>query len=138
MMKRSLEEVRIDKWLWAVRIFKTRSQAADACKKGRVLIDGNAVKPSRNVRIGNVIQVRKPPITYSFKVLDLVEKRMGAKHVPGFMKDVTPPEEYEILELNRISGYVERQRGAGRPTKKERRDLEQFKRSFDYDDLDLD
>lgn len=121
-----MEEVRIDKWLWAVRIFKTRTAASEACKKGRVLIGETAVKPSRNIHAGEVVQVRKPPVTYSFRVLDLAEKRMGAKMVPQYMENVTPEEQYELLELNRISGFVDRQRGTGRPTKKERRDLDQF------------
>lgn len=121
-----MEEVRIDKWLWAVRIFKTRTAASEACKKGRVLIGGTAVKPSWNIRVGEVIKVRKPPVTYSFKVLGLAEKRMGARLVSEYMENVTPPEQYELLELNRISGFVDRQRGTGRPTKKERRDLDQF------------
>ena len=121
-----MEEVRIDKWLWAVRIFKTRTAASEACKKGRVLIGGTAVKPSRNIRVGEVIKVRKPPVTYSFKVLGLADKRMGARLVSEYMENVTPPEQYELLELNRISGFVDRQRGTGRPTKKERRDLDQF------------
>ncbi|HHT33726.1 MAG: RNA-binding S4 domain-containing protein [Bacteroidia bacterium] len=121
-----MEEVRIDKWLWAVRIFKTRTVASEACKKGRVLIGETAVKPSRNIRTGEVIQVRKPPVTYSFKVLALSDKRMGAKMVSQFMENVTPQEQYELLELNRIGGFVDRQRGTGRPTKKERRDLDQF------------
>lgn len=133
-----MEEVRIDKWLWAVRIFKTRSIATDACKKGRVMINDVSVKPSRMIRVGETIQVKKPPITFSFKVLDLSEKRMGAKLVPQFMENVTPPEQYEILELNKISGFVDRSRGTGRPTKKERRDLEQFTQSFDFDDFDWD
>ncbi len=121
-----MEEVRIDKWLWAVRIFKTRTAASEACKKGRVLIGETAVKPSRSIRAGEVVQVRKPPVTYSFRVLALAEKRMGAKMVPQYMENVTPEEQYELLELNRISGFVDRQRGTGRPTKKERRDLDQF------------
>lgn len=121
-----MEEVRIDKWLWAVRIFKTRTVASEACKKGRVLIGETAVKPSRNIHTGEVIQVRKPPVTYSFKVLALSDKRMGAKMVSQFMENVTPQEQYEMLELNRIGGFVDRQRGTGRPTKKERRDLDQF------------
>jgi ribosome-associated heat shock protein Hsp15 len=121
-----MEEVRIDKWLWAVRIFKTRTVASEACKKGRVLIGETAVKPSRNIRTGEVIQVRKPPVTYSFKVLALSDKRMGAKMVSQFMENVTPQEQYELLELNRIGGFVDRQRGTGRPTKKDRRDLDQF------------
>ncbi|HOO94927.1 MAG TPA: S4 domain-containing protein [Proteiniphilum sp.] len=121
-----MDEVRIDKWLWAVRIFKTRTVASEACKKGRVLIGETGVKPSRNVRVGEVIKVKKPPVTYSFKVLALAEKRMGARLVPEYMENVTPQEQYELLELNRISGFVDRQRGTGRPTKKERRDLDQF------------
>ena len=84
------------------------------------------------------MQVRKPPVTFSFKVLGLTDKRMGAKLVPQFMENVTPPEQYEILELNKISGFVDRQRGTGRPTKKERRDLEQFTDMFDFDELDWD
>lgn len=133
-----MDDVRIDKWLWAVRIFKTRTIASDACKKGRVEIDGANVKPSRTIKVGDVIQVKKPPITFSFKVLDLADKRMGAKLVPNFMENVTPPEQYEILELNKLSGFVDRQRGLGRPTKKERRDLEQFTDTFDFDDMDWD
>ncbi len=133
-----MEEVRIDKWLWAVRIFKTRTIAAEACKKGRVMIDDVVVKPSRNVRTGDVIQVRKPPVTYSFKVLAPADKRMGAKMVPQFMENVTPPDQYELLELNKISGFVDRQRGTGRPTKKERRDLDQFAGSIDLDEFDWD
>ena|SRR5690554_2339653 len=121
-----MDEVRIDKWLWAVRIFKTRTVASEACKKGRVLIGETGVKPSRNVRVGEVIKVKKPPVTYSIKVLALAEKRMGARLVPEYMENVTPQEQYELLELNRISGFVDRQRGTGRPTKKERRDLDQF------------
>lgn len=132
-----MDEVRIDKWMWAVRIFKTRTVASDACKKGRVLIDNVSVKPSRMIRAGDVVQVRKPPVTFSFKVLDLSDKRMGAKLVPQFMENVTPPEQYEILELNKISGFVDRQRGTGRPTKKERRDLEQFTDGFDFDEFDF-
>ena len=133
-----MEEVRIDKWLWAVRIFKTRTAASEACKKGRVLIGGTAVKPSRNIRVGEVIKVRKPPVTYSFKVLGLAEKRMGARLVSEYMENVTPPEQYELLELNRISGFVDRQRGTGRPTKKERRDLDQFAGTVPDDPFDWD
>jgi|SRR5690554_494626 len=133
-----MNEVRVDKWLWAVRVFKTRTIASDACKKGRVKIDRVAVKPSRNVRVGEVVEVRKPPITFSFKVLELADKRMGAKMVPQYMENVTPPDQYELLELNKISGFVDRQRGTGRPTKKERRDMEQFTGEFDVDAFDWD
>lgn len=133
-----MEEVRIDKWLWAVRIFKTRTIASEACKKGRVMMDNVSIKPSRTIRKGDVIQVRKPPVTFSFKVLELTDKRMGAKLVPDFMENITPPDQYEILELNKISGFVDRQRGTGRPTKKERRDLEQFTGSINLDEFDWD
>ena len=121
-----MNEVRIDKWMWAVRIFKSRTIAVEACKKNRVMIGGVNVKASRMIKVGDVIQVRKPPITFSFKVLDLTERRLGAKLVPFFMEIVTTPDQYEILEMNRISGFVDRARGLGRPTKKDRRELEQF------------
>ena len=121
-----MEEVRVDKWLWAVRIFKTRSIATDACKKGRVSIAGTSVKTSRLVQRGEVISVRKPPIEYSFRVLDLLGHRVGAKLVPQYMENVTPASQYEILELQRISGFVDRAKGLGRPTMKDRRDLDQF------------
>ena len=133
-----METVRIDKWLWAVRVFKTRTIAAEACKKGRVYIDNISVKPSRMIKIGDVVQVKKPPVTYSFKVIDLSQKRMGAKLVPNFMENVTSPEEYEILELNKISGFVDRQRGTGRPSKKDRRDMEQFTENMDFDEFNFD
>ena len=121
-----MNEVRIDKWMWAVRIFKSRTIAVEACKKNRVMIGGVNVKASRMIKVGDVIQVRKPPITFSFKVLALTERRMGAKLVPDYMANVTTPDQYEILEMNRISGFVDRARGLGRPTKKDRRELEQF------------
>jgi ribosome-associated heat shock protein Hsp15 len=133
-----MDEVRIDKWLWAVRIFKTRTIAAEAIKKGRVMVGGVAVKPSRMIRMGDVVQVRKPPVTFSFKVLALSDKRMGAKLVPQFMENITPPDQYELLELNKISGFVDRQRGTGRPTKKDRRNLEQFTDQFDFENFDWD
>ena len=121
-----MNEARIDKWMWAVRIFKTRTIAAEASKKNRVMINGVNVKPSRMIIVVEVIQARKPPITFSFKVLDLTERRMGAKLVPDYLENVTTPDQYEILEMNRISGFVDRARGLGRPTKKDRRELEQF------------
>lgn len=112
--------------MWATRIFKTRTIASEACKKGRIMIGGIPVKSSRTIKAGDVIQIRKPPVTYSFKVLALTDKRMGAKLVPQFLENVTTPDQYEILELNRISGFVNRAKGTGRPTKKDRRELEQF------------
>ena len=117
-----MEEVaRIDKWLWAARIFKTRSIAADACKNGRVTICGMGVKPSRMVKAGEVVAVKKPPVTYSFKILKTIEQRVGAKLLPEIYENVTTPDQYELLEMNRISGFVDRARGTGRPTKKDRR-----------------
>lgn len=121
-----MNEARIDKWMWATRIFKTRTIAAEACKKGRVSMNGVQVKPSRLVKPGDVIQVRKPPVTYSFKVLQAIENRVGAKLVPEMMENVTTPDQYELLEMNRISGFVNRARGTGRPTKKDRRKLDEF------------
>jgi ribosome-associated heat shock protein Hsp15 len=140
-----MNEARIDKWLWAARIFKTRSIAADAIKNGRVSIQGMNVKPSRMVKVGEVISVRKPPVTYSFKILKTIEQRVGAKLIPEVYENVTPPDQYELLEMNRISGFVNRQRGTGRPTKKERRALDEFVGpslegsfdDFDWDDEDL-
>lgn len=121
-----MNEVRIDKWMWATRIFKTRTIAVEACKKNRVMVNGANAKASRMIKVGEVIQVRKPPITYSFKVLALTDRRMGAKLVPEYLENVTTADQYEILEMNRISGFVDRSRGLGRPTKKDRRELEQF------------
>ena len=118
--------VRIDKWLWAVRVFKTRSLATDACKMNRVSINGQLTKPSRLVKEGDVISVRKPPIEYSFKVLRGLNNRVGAKLVPEYMENVTPKEQYDILELQRLSRFVDRAKGLGRPTKKDRRDMESF------------
>ena len=134
-----MDEVRIDKWMWATRIFKTRTIAADACKKNRVMIGGVNMKPSRMVKVGDIIQVRKPPITCSFEVLALTDRRMGAKLVPNYLKNVTTPDQYEILEINKISGFVNRAKGLGRPTKKDRRELEQFTEpDFSSDDFDFD
>lgn len=120
------ETARIDKWLWAARIFKTRSIAADACKNGRVTINGINVKPSHTIKRGEVISVKKPPITYSFKVIDCIEKRVGAKMLPTVLENVTDPKQYELLEMSRISGFIDRARGTGRPTKKDRRALDGF------------
>lgn len=121
--------VRIDKWLWAVRLYKTRSQATEACKKGHVSIGELPVKASREVHVGEVVKVRKPPIVRSFEVLELTGKRMGAKLVADFLKDVTPNEELEILEMQKHMRWSERAKGTGRPTKKDRRDLDDF---FDW------
>lgn len=135
-------EARIDKWLWAVRIFKTRTIAASACKKGQVSVGGTQVKPSRMVREGDVVSVRKPPITLSFRVKQPIENRVGAKLVPEMLENITTAEQYELLEMSRISGFVNRAKGLGRPTKKDRRSLDEFREDipgflldFDFDDI---
>ncbi len=127
-----MNEVRIDKWMWAMRIFKTRTIATDACKKGRVLMGGVAVKPSRTIKEGDIINVRKPPVTYSFRVKALAQNRLGAKLVPEYMENITPKSELDLLDVVRISG----------PTKREGRDLAEFTDSlsdgWDIDFLDDD
>lgn len=120
------EEVRIDKWLWAVRIYKTRSQATEECRKGHVTIGNLPVKPSRSVHIGEIVKVRKSPVVRSFKVLGLAEKRMSAKLTEDFLEDVTPPEELELQEMQRNMRWITRDKGTGRPTKKDRRELDDF------------
>ena len=131
-------EARLDKWLWAARIFKTRSIAADACKNGRISIGGVKQKASKMVKVGDVIEVRKSPITYSFKVLQAIQNRVGAKLVPEVLENVTAKEQLELLEMNRISGFVGRARGTGRPTKKERRELDGFIQPAFFGDFDFD
>lgn len=134
------DEARIDKWLWAARILKTRSIAADACKNGRVTINNVNVKPSHMVKAGETVSVKKPPITYSFRILKPIEQRVGAKLIPEIYENVTDPKQYELLEMSRISGFVDRARGTGRPTKKERRALDAFidPAMFGFDDDDYD
>lgn len=139
-----MNEVRIDKWLWAVRIFKTRTIATEACKKGRVTMGGVAVKPSRTVKPGDTVCVRKPPVTYAFLVKAVTENRLGAKLVPEYMENVTPKSELDLLEVVKISGFVDRRKGLGRPTKREGRELSRFTEEayfgsddgwdFDFDD----
>ena len=120
-------EARIDKWLWAARIFKTRSIAAAACKKGQVSMGDTQLKASRMIKAGDVINVRKAPITYSFRVLQPIERRVGAKLIPEILENITTPDQYELLEMSKISGFVGRAKGTGRPTKKERRSLDDFR-----------
>lgn len=127
-------EVRVDKYLFAMRIYKTRSIAADACKCGRIKMNGIEVKPSRSFKIGDVFTIRKGPVTYTYRVLQLSANRLSAKLVPSYMEDITPPEQKEILELARYAAQSGRDRGTGRPTKKDRREIEQFI-SDDYDYL---
>jgi heat shock protein 15 len=133
-------EARIDKWLWAARVYKTRTLASDACKNGRITINGALAKPSRTVKVGDQVGVKKSPITYTFRVLQAIEKRVGAKLLPEVFENITQPEQYELLEMNRISGFIDRARGTGRPTKKDRRALDDFADTpiFLDEDFDLD
>ncbi|PWB00123.1 RNA-binding S4 domain-containing protein [Duncaniella muris] len=141
-----MNEVRIDKWLWAMRIFKTRTIATEACKKGRVYVGDALAKPSRTIKVGDVVKVRKPPVTYSFRVLALTQNRLGAKLVPDYMENITPKSELDLLEIVKISGFIDRRKGLGRPTKREGRELAEFTESmsdgwdFDFleDDIDDD
>ncbi|MGM9838273.1 MAG: RNA-binding S4 domain-containing protein [Paludibacteraceae bacterium] len=131
-------ETRVDKYLFAMRIYKTRTIAADACKKGRITMNGTTLKPSRTFRIGDTFSVRKGPITYTYKVLQLTENRVGAKLVSEYMRDITSPEQLELLELARMAGAGGRERGAGRPTKKDRREIETFLSDDYIDEIDFD
>jgi ribosome-associated heat shock protein Hsp15 len=130
-------EVRVDKYLFAMRIYKTRSIAADACKCGRVKMNGVEMKPSRTFHVGDIFTVRKGPITYTYRILQLNENRIGAKLVPNYIEDITTPEQRDILELARYAAQSGRDRGTGRPTKKDRREIELFM-SEDYYDFDFD
>ena len=129
--------------------FKTRSVATDACKKGRVTVGDNVapVKPSRLLEVGDVVHVRKSPVTYTFRVKALTQNRLGAKLVPDYAENITPQEQYDLLEVVKISGFIDRQKGLGRPTKREGRDLARFTEEitdngwdfdFDTDDFDED
>lgn len=140
-MATTANEARLDKWLWAARIYKTRTLAADACKNGRVTINGAQTKPSRVVKVGDEVGVKKSPITYTFRVKQAIEKRVGAKLLPDVLENITSAQQYELLEMSRISGFVGRARGTGRPTKKERRALDEFAEEtplFIDDDFDFD
>lgn len=119
-------EVRIDKWLWAVRIYKTRTLAAEACKKGKVFVGTQAAKASRMVKVGDTINIKRAPVTYSFKVLALSENRMNAKLVAGFMENITTADQLELIELGKMQAKLNRERGTGRPTKKDRRDIDEL------------
>lgn len=125
-----MTEVRIDKYLWSIRAFKTRSEATDACKGGKVRVNGNDIKPSRDVKVGDVIVVRKGAVTYTYKVLALIDKRQGAALVPNYAENLTPQEELDKLRAPVETFFLKRDRGAGRPTKKDRRQMEAL-----WDDL---
>jgi len=122
-------DIRIDKWLWAVRLFKTRSQSAEACRKGRVLIDDIPVKPSRTIKEGDIIILRRPPSVCSYRVIQLVDNRQPARLVNNFMEDLTPEEEKKKSRIRTLVVFAKRDRGTGRPTKKERRIIDRLSRS---------
>ena len=129
-----MSDIRLDKYLWAVRVFKTRSDAADAIRNNRVMVNNAYAKPSRDVQVGDVITVKKMPVTYSYKVVDLVSSRQGAKNVPQYCLNITPQEELDKLSTPRETIFVFRERGTGRPTKKERREIDALMDSMYYDD----
>ena len=149
-----MDEVRIDKYLWSIRVFKTRSEATDACKGGKIRVNGADTKPSKAVKRGDVIVARKGPVTYTYKVLELIDKRQGAKLVPQYAENLTPAEEIAKLRAPVETFFLKRDRGAGRPTKKDRRQMdslwdelsfdvpddiaEQFASDFGFDDQDED
>lgn len=117
-------DTRIDKFLWSVRLFKTRTQAAEACKKGRVLVGGALVKASRVIKAGDTIQIKRPPVTYAFRVLDIPSSRLGAKLVENYLQNVTSTDQIALLEVIKVDRQNQRAKGLGRPTKKERRDID--------------
>ena len=121
-----------------MRVFKTRTIATDACKKGRVMMAGNPVKPSRAIKAGDIIDVRKPPVTYTFRVKALTENRLGAKLVPEYLENITPQSQYDLLEMTKLSGFVDRRKGLGRPTKRDSRELSRFKEDSYADNFFLD
>ena len=128
-----MTEVRIDKYLCSIRVFKTRSEATDACKGGKIRVNGSDIKPSTMVKVGDTIVARKGAVTYTYKVLDLIDKRQGPKLVPNYAENLTPPEELAKLRAPVETFFLKRDRGAGRPTKKDRRQMEAL-----WDDLSFD
>ena len=131
-----MSDIRLDKYLWAVRVFKTRSDAADAIRNNRVLVNDAYAKPSREVKQGDIISVKKMPVTYSYKVLALVSSRQGAKNVPQYCLNITPQEELDKLTTPRETIFVFRERGTGRPTKKERREIDALMDGMYFDEDD--
>lgn len=128
-----MEELRIDKFLWAIRVYKTRTDATDACKGGKVRVNGGDVKPSKAVKVGDVITARKGVVNYTYKVLELIDKRQGAKLVPCYAENLTPQEELDKLRAPVETFFLKRDRGAGRPTKKDRRQMEDLWCSLSFD-----
>lgn len=128
--------VRLDKWLWAVRIFKTRSDAADACRTNKVLVNGSYVKPSREVRVGDTVTVKKMPVVYTYRIVALVSSRQPAKEVPHYAENLTPQEELDKLFVPKLTIFVQRDRGTGRPTKRERREIDSLMDEIYYDEAE--
>ena len=128
--------MRLDKWLWAVRIFKTRSDAADACRTNKVLVNGSYVKPSREVRVGDTVTDNKKPVVYTYRVVALVSSRQPAKEVPHYAENLTPQEELDKLFVPKLTIFVQRDRGTGRPTKRERREIDSLMDEIYYDEAE--
>ncbi len=128
-----MDEVRIDKYLWAIRVYKTRTDATDACKGGKVRVNGSDIKPSKAVKSGDIITARKGAVAYTYKVLELIDKRQGAKLVPRYAENLTPQEELDKLRAPVETFFLKRDRGAGRPTKKDRRQMEDLWQQLDFD-----
>lgn len=126
-----MEDIRVDKWLWSVRLYKTRNQAIDACKAGKVKIDGNSIKPSRTLKVGDILMISSGPLTRTTRVKELLNNRISAKLVPDYIEDLTPKEEYERVQLIKEFNAEKRDRGIGRPTKKDRRHIERLKNGSD-------
>lgn len=134
----AVDDIRLDKYLWAVRIFKTRSDAADAIRNNRVLVNDSYCKPSREVKVGDRISVKRMPVHYEYKVVELVSSRQPAKNVPLYCLNITPEEELQKLNAPRETIFVFRERGTGRPTKKERRDIDSLMEGFFYEEEEED
>ncbi|MBR1871895.1 MAG: RNA-binding S4 domain-containing protein [Bacteroidales bacterium] len=129
------DSVRIDKYIWAIRLFKTRSEATDACKGNKVKVDGVVAKPSRMIKIGDSVEVRKGSVLYTYKVKALLENRVGARLVPEYAENLTPEEELAKLHAPVETFFIRRERGAGRPTKKDRREMDSVWDSISFDDF---
>ena len=128
-----MDELRIDKYLWAIRVYKTRTEATDACKGGKVRINGADAKPSKGVKAGDPIVARTGAVVYTYKVLQLIDRRQGAKLVPVYAENLTPPEELAKLRAPVETFFLKRDRGAGRPTKKDRRQMEELWSNLSFD-----
>ena len=128
-----MEDLRIDKYLWSIRVYKTRTDATDACKGGKVRVNGSDTKPSKSVKVGDIITARKGAVVYTYRVLELIDKRQGAKLVPRYAENLTHQEELDKLRAPVETFFLKRDRGAGRPTKKDRRQMEDLWSSMSFD-----